>query len=117
MLTMKDVAEKAGVSISTVSLVLSGRDEGRVRPERGAMIRQIAEELGYLPDLMARGLKTRRSHTIGFLSDHVASFPFAGQMLAGAQQVAYEAGYLLLLIDTAGNAEMEPEAVRSFVQR
>jgi LacI family transcriptional regulator len=73
MLTLRDVAAKAGVSASTVSLVLNGLDEGRIRPALSAHVRQVADELGYVPDLMARGLRTRRTHTIGLLSDQAAA--------------------------------------------
>ena len=117
MLTLRDVATKAGVSASTVSLVLNGLDEGRIRPALSAHVRQVADELGYVPDLMARGLRTRRTHTIGLLSDQVASAPFASSMLGGAERVAQSEGFLLLLIDTDGDASRERGAVRSLVQR
>ncbi|MEV0733597.1 LacI family DNA-binding transcriptional regulator [Polymorphospora sp. NPDC050346] len=117
MATQKDVASRAGVSVATVSMVLAGRDAGRVTPSVGAAVRRAAEELGYVPNLVARGLKTRRTHTIGLLSDAVASTPFAGQMLAGAQQEAWSSGYLLLTIDTGGNHELDAPAVRALTQR
>ena len=117
MLTLRDVAAKAGVSASTVSLVLNGLDEGRIRPALSAHVRQVADELGYVPDLMARGLRTRRTHTIGLLSDQVASAPFASSMLGGAERVAQSESFLLLLIDTDGDAGQERVAVRSLVQR
>ncbi|WP_368233435.1 LacI family DNA-binding transcriptional regulator, partial [Bifidobacterium pseudocatenulatum] len=47
MTTMKEIAEAAGVSISTVSLVLNGRDEGRVKAPLAALVREKADELGY----------------------------------------------------------------------
>jgi LacI family transcriptional regulator len=117
MLTLKDIAGHVGVSASTVSLVLNGRDVGRVKSEVAERIRAVADEMGYVPNLLARGLKTRQTHTIGLLSDRVASIPFAGPMLAGAQTAAWAEGFLLLLIDTAGNAELEGPAVKSLLQR
>ena len=48
MTTMKEIAEQTGVSISTVSLVLNGRDEGRVNPTLASLVRNKATELGYL---------------------------------------------------------------------
>ncbi|NEM92294.1 LacI family DNA-binding transcriptional regulator [Galbitalea soli] len=117
MTTLKDVGRRAGVSASTVSLVLNGRDAGRVQPSISARVRLAARELGYAPNLVARSLRTNQSHTIGLLSDQVASTPFAGQMLQGAQQTAWEAGYLLLLIDTAGNADLEKPAIQALAQR
>ncbi|MER6614116.1 LacI family DNA-binding transcriptional regulator [Streptomyces xantholiticus] len=117
MVTLKDVADRAGVSVSTVSLVINGREAGRVKPAVGRRVRQAAEELGYAPNLQARSLRTRQTNTIGLISDMVASTPFAGRMLAGAQDAARQAGYLLLLIDTGGHAEMEQSAVQTLAQR
>ncbi|MGI5291765.1 LacI family DNA-binding transcriptional regulator [Nonomuraea polychroma] len=117
MATLKDVATRAGVSVSTVSLVMNGRDAGRVKPAIGERVRRAAAELGYAPNLLARSLRTRQTNTIGLLSDMVASTPFAGRMLKGAQEAAWEQGCLLLLIDTGGHAEMEQSAVQALVQR
>lgn len=117
MLTMKDVAERVGVSVSTVSLVLSGRDRGRVNPKAAAQVRAAADELGYVPNLVARGLRTKQSRTLGVLADGVATIPFAGPMLAGAQETAWEAGYLLMLIDIGHNSDLEAPAVRALLQR
>jgi LacI family transcriptional regulator len=117
MLTMRNIAEHVGVSVSTVSLVMNDRDRGRVKPSIAARIRSVADELGYVPNQLARSLKTRQSHTIGLLSDEVATAPFGAKMVAGAQQAAWEAGYLLLLIDVARHAEMEAPAVQSLLQR
>ncbi|MBN6052631.1 LacI family DNA-binding transcriptional regulator, partial [Nonomuraea sp. RK-328] len=115
--TLKDVATRAGVSVSTASLVMNGREAGRVKAVIGERVRQAAAELGYAPNLLARSLRTRQTNTIGLLSDMVASTSFAGRMLKGAQEAAWEQGCLLLLIDTGGNAEMEQSAVRTLVQR
>ncbi|MFZ6993166.1 LacI family DNA-binding transcriptional regulator [Curtobacterium sp. RRHDQ66] len=117
MLTMKDVATRAGVSISTVSLVLSGRHKGRVRDSVVDHVRDVADTLGYVPDLMARGLRTRQTHTIGLISDRVASIPFAGQMIGGAQHVAIDEKYLILMVDTDGDQRVVREALTMLLQR
>ena len=57
MVTMKEVAEAAGVSIATVSRVLNGKDRGRIKPEIAREIKRIAKDLGYRPNLVARNLK------------------------------------------------------------
>lgn len=114
---MKDVAREAGVSVSTVSLVLSGRGDGRISPVVATRVRAAAAMMQYVPNLLAKGLRTRQTHTIGLLSDSVASTPFAGTMLAAAQREAWESGYLLLLIDTAGSPEMEAPAAQALMQR
>lgn len=117
MLTMKDVALHVGVSVSAVSLVLSGRGAGRVNAETAARIQAVADELGYVPNHLARSLKTKQSRTIGVVSDQVATVPFSGQMLAGAQQAAWDAGFMLMLIDTYGNEAVQTPAVQSLLQR
>ncbi|WP_144710362.1 LacI family DNA-binding transcriptional regulator [Curtobacterium pusillum] len=117
MLTMKDVATRAGVSVSTVSLVLSGRHQGRVRDSVVEHVRDVADTLGYVPDLMARGLRTRQTHTIGLISDRVASIPFAGQMIGGAQRVAIDEKYLILLVDTDGEQSVVRDALTMLLQR
>jgi LacI family transcriptional regulator len=117
VITMKDVARAAGVSVSTVSLVLSGRGSGRITAEVADRVRAAAAELQYAPNLLARGLRTRQTHTIGLLSDSVASTPYAGMMLGAAQQEAWASGYLLLLIDTAGTPELEEPATQALLQR
>ena len=53
MVTMKQIANRAGVSISTVSLVLNNRDIGRVSPDVAERVRDIAAELGYLTNRLA----------------------------------------------------------------
>ncbi|MFE2746266.1 LacI family DNA-binding transcriptional regulator [Streptomyces scopuliridis] len=113
---MRDIATRCGVSISAVSLVLNDQHDGRMSVDTAERIRQATEELGYLPNLAARGLRTRQTRTLGLLSD-VASVPFSGQMLAGAQSTAWREGYVLLLVDMAGNPDMEGLAVRSLLQR
>ena len=88
MVTMKQIANRAGVSISTASLVLNNRDIGRVSPDVAERVRDIAAELGYLTNRLTSGLRTSSTRTIGFLSDEVATTPFAGRMIEGAQDAA-----------------------------
>ena len=117
MLTLKDLAAAVGVSPSAVSLVLNDRHAGRVNAETALRIRRTAEEMGYVPNLLARGLKTRRTHTLGLISHGVASVPFAGRMLEGVQTAAWEGGYLAMLIDTTNRSELADLAAKSLLQR
>lgn len=117
MITLKDLAAAVGVSPSAVSLVLNDRHEGRVNAQTAARIRAAAEDMGYIPNQLARGLKTKRTHTIGILSDRVASVPFAGRMLEGVQTVAWEAGYLAMIIDTTNRPELVEQSSRALLQR
>lgn len=105
-----DVAKAAGVSSATVSLVLNGA-ESRISDETKERVRRVAEEVGYSPNPIARSLRTRVTGTIGLVSDRIATTPFAGQMLAGAQEVARENGRLVILVDTDGHPEIESDAI------
>ena len=69
MTTMKEIAEQTGVSISTVSLVLNGRDEGRVNPTLASLVRNKATELGYKINPLARSLRTNKTRILGFISE------------------------------------------------
>ncbi len=109
---LSDVAAAAGVSISTVSLVLNGR-VARISSQTQDRVREAAASVGYTPNSVARGLRTQRTRTIGLISDRIATTPFAGRMLAGAQDVAREHGHLLFLVNTDGDADVEAEAVRA----
>lgn len=115
--TLKNVAEAAGVSAATASIVLNGRAEGRVSEEVANRVFAKAKELNYRPNLTARSLRTQESKTIGLISDQIATTPFAGQMLAGAQDVAWRNGWLLLLINTEDDKNFEDAATKALIQR
>ena len=109
MTTMKEISQIAGVSISTVSLVLNNRDSGRIKPAIAEKIRKIAKDLGYSPNLMARGLRTSQTHILGFLSEEVATTPYAGLMILGAQDAASKYGYVIMTVSTDGASNEETE--------
>ena len=98
--TSTDIAKATGVSRSAVSLVLNGRGDGMVDAGKQARIRAVARELGYVPNASAVNLRRQRTATIGLVTDAIASAPFAGPLLSAASDVALEAGYMILTIDT-----------------
>lgn len=106
---MKEIAEAAGVSISTVSLVLNGRDAGRVKAPLAALIREKADELGYTVNPLARSLRTCRTRILGFISEEVATTPYAGGIILGAQDAASTYGYMIITVSTDGKASEENE--------
>ena len=108
---MKEIAEAAGVSISTVSLVLNGRDEGRVKAPLAALVREKADELGYTVNPLARSLRTCRTRILGFISEEVATTPYAGGIILGAQDAASTYGYMIITVSTDGRASEENEMV------
>lgn len=109
--TSFDVAARAGVSRSAVSLVLNGRADGVISAENQEAVRRAASELGYRPNSVARSLRNATTHTIGVVTDSISSGPFGGAMIAGATEVASRAGYLLLTVDSHDDPAVEREAV------
>lgn len=92
--TIDDVAEQAGVSISTVSRVLNRRD--RVHPGTRARVEAVINALRYRPNALARGLALKRCQTIGLLAPNITD-PFFVEMVRGVEQAAAGAGYGLLI--------------------
>ena len=90
--TSRDVARVAGVSQSTVSLVLAGKAEGRVKPETGRAVREAATRLGYRPNLAARNLRLGRTRTVLLVVPTLTS-PVFGAVYTGAARVAAERGF------------------------
>jgi LacI family transcriptional regulator, galactose operon repressor len=115
--TIRDVAEHAGVSPSTVSVVLNETDGARVAPDTRRRIVESARLLGYSADPTARALRTQRTYTVGFVSDVIATTPYAGRLIQGAQDAAWRQGMLMLLLNTGGDLEHEREAIRTLVHR
>ncbi|MEZ4657164.1 MAG: LacI family DNA-binding transcriptional regulator [Caldilineaceae bacterium] len=115
--SMKDVAKLAGVSQTTVSFVLNNVESANISAETQERVLAAIEELSYRPNAMARQLRFNRTHTIGFISDVVATTPFAGRIIQGAQDVAWEQGYLLLVVNTGGNQEVKQAAVETLLER
>ncbi len=106
MITVKHVAQAAGVSPGTVSNALTGKRP--VSPKTRSRIFQAIEELGYKPNLLARSLVNRRSHTIAIVTSEVEQFGPA-RILSGIDEQAEELGYSLLLTLMRNPAEEDVE--------
>lgn len=94
-ITIKDVAEKAGVSTKTVSRVMNG--EAHVRPGLRDTVMRVVEELGYRPNAFARSLSSARSYLIGMLLDDPAWSGYAAGMQRGALMRCREKHYHLVV--------------------
>lgn len=112
--SIKDIAEAAGVSPSTVSRAL--HDHPRISEETATRVRQIAQEMDYSPSLPARSLVTQHTATIGIVITH-ASDPFLGRLVIGVEEAAQRHGYSVFLSSSYRDAELEREVVRSFYER
>ncbi|MFY1653860.1 LacI family DNA-binding transcriptional regulator [Solwaraspora sp. WMMB762] len=115
--TLADVARRAGLSKTAASMVLNGREGTRLSVEAHQRVFAAAEELGYRPNVAARSLRTRKTATIAFVSDIVATTRFAGGLIRGALDAARERDHVLLITETQGDAEFERYAIEAMLDR
>lgn len=99
MITIKDVAKAAGVSISTASYALNGVD--KVSEKTREKVIKIAKELNYTPNSVARNLKTKKTELIG-LFVHDINGPFYDKLIKGIQEVVNIKGYELIVFCDSG---------------
>ena len=107
--TSIDVARAAGVSQSTVSLVFSGKGQGRVSEATQEHVRRCARELGYRPNVAAQALRLGTSRAVALLVPDITN-PFFSRVLRGAQRAAQAAGYTVALVDTANDRRWEEQS-------
>ncbi len=112
--TSVDVARHAGVSQSTVSLVLSGKGRGRISARTEALVRAAAAELGYRPNAAARTLRTGVARSVGLVVPDITN-PFFGPMLRGAQAEAMKAGYTVMLVDIGEDRTWEARSIEALL--
>ena len=106
--TSRDVARLAGVSQATVSYVLTGK--GSISPATRENVLRVAESIGYRPNLAARSMRTRRSGRLAVITGVVAA-DNQMRMLAGASQVANDAGYAIETSSVDGSVADRTERV------
>jgi LacI family transcriptional regulator len=109
--TMIEVARHAGVSQTTVSFVLNNAETPNIPDETRKRVLASIAELGYRPNVMAQGLRMKRSGVFGFITDSIAISPHAGKIFEGAQDVAWENGKILMLVNTKSNPDLEATAI------
>src|SRR5688500_6199178 len=105
--TMQDVANHAGVSRTTVPFVMNHVQTSSIPEETRERVWDAVRELDYRPNAVAQNLRTRRTNVIGFLTDEIASTPYAFRVVEGAQAAAWEAGKLLMIVNTGRNTQIK----------
>lgn len=107
--TIRDVAQCAGVSNNTVSRVLNDRPD--VSPVTRARVRQVMEELGYRPNSLARSLLRHESRTVGLVVTDCTN-PNTARQIRAVQQTMAADGYAVMVFDTQEDAERQNAALR-----
>jgi DNA-binding LacI/PurR family transcriptional regulator len=104
--TLKDIAERAGVTAATVSMVINNKPN--ISELTREKVLKIARELNYYPNAIARGLATRKSNAIGVIVPNLAS-SFVVRILQGIKSTNHDSEYTVQLFDTIGQRETETQ--------
>ena len=112
--TIRDVAERAGVSTATVSRVLAG--VGNPKADTAAAVMRAAEELGYRPSGVARSLRMKRTQTLGLIVTDIQN-PFFPELVQAADQAARDRGYSIILGSAAYDEHRVVEYLELMVDR
>jgi LacI family transcriptional regulator len=113
--TLSDVARRAGVSVATASKALNARDE--VAASTRLRVLQAADELSFQPNVLARGLVSGNTRTIGVLTDELAAARFTIPILVGAENALGNEQMSVLLCDARGDAIRRRHYIRTLLAR
>jgi LacI family transcriptional regulator, galactose operon repressor len=114
--TMRDVARTAGVHPGTVSRVLNPRTRPLVNPVTADRVERVARDLGYSLNPLARGLKTRRTFSVGVLIPDLTN-PLFPPIIRGMEEVLDAAGYTTLVASTDGDPARERQRLETLIAR
>jgi LacI family transcriptional regulator len=111
LITLNDIARKAGVSVTTVSRVLNKKSKKyRIAETTENRVLAVARELNYLPNQLARGLRLKKTQTIGLIVPDISN-PFFAHVTRMIQKYAQDAGYSLIVCNTDESLESEIQQV------
>ena len=114
MVRLKDIADRAGVSVMTVSKVM--RDAPDISVATKLRVRQLADEMGYTPDSLAQGLRSRKTRLFGLVIP-AATDPIYARIVMAIEEQSFESGYELLIAHSLKNAEREEQIIRRMLSR
>jgi LacI family transcriptional regulator len=106
--TLKDIAREAKVSVTAVSRALL--DKSDIGDETKNRIKKVAEQLGYRPNALARGLRKKQTRSIGLIVSDISN-PFFAILARGVQDIAAKAGYHVVICNTDENLKKEIASV------
>jgi LacI family transcriptional regulator len=114
MTTIRDVAKRAGVSVSTVSRVIL--DQPEVRSSTRQQVLDAIEALDFHPSAIARSMIARRTMTIGVVISDISN-PFYPELIKGVEDASNEAGYTVILVSSADSVERHARVVETLRER
>ncbi|MGH3510338.1 MAG: LacI family DNA-binding transcriptional regulator [Nocardioidaceae bacterium] len=113
---LTDVAKEAGVHAGTASRALNPATRSGVSKRTVRRVEQAAARLGYIPNSLARGLRTSRSYVVALVIPDITN-PLFPPIVRGAEQVLSSAGFTLVLTDTNNDPEVERSQIASMLAR
>lgn len=112
--SMREVAERAGVAMSSVSRVIS--DHPDVSPAMRAKVLAAIDELGYQPDLLAQSMRRGETRSVGFVVGDISN-PLLAEIALGAETTLRDGRYSMLLTNSENDPELDRDHIRLFQQR
>lgn len=113
-ITLRQVADHAGVSVTTVSNVIRGWPH--IADATRARVQQVIEELGYVPHPIAQGLRTGRTQVVALIVPDLAKPHFAS-MVSTIERIAREQGYNILVFNSHDDERIEDQCIHEAIQR
>ncbi|RLE11988.1 LacI family transcriptional regulator [Candidatus Aerophobetes bacterium] len=114
VISIDDIAKRAGVAKSTVSRILSGK--GQFSEKTRSKVLRIAKKLNYKPNPIAKSLRSRTTKAIGLMLPNV-TYPFYPEVIRGVEDVAFKNGYIVILCDTNESKKKESMYFEIFENR
>lgn len=111
---MREVAQRAGVAMSSVSRVLSGHPD--VSPAMSEKVMRAVEELDYQPDILAQSLRRRETLSVGFVVGDISN-PLIAEIVTGVESTLHTNGYSMLLTNSLGDPQLEAAHISLLSQR
>ncbi len=115
--TLKDIAERSGVSISTVTRVLNDKArQYRISDETSQLVEKTARKLKYRPNQLARGLRLKKTQTLGLLAPDISN-PFFAYITRRIQNIAAEHNYSIVICNTNEDQDIEIEQTQLLLSK
>ncbi len=116
-ITLEIIADQIGLSCTTVSRVLTGQSKKyRISEKTTELVQHTARELGYIPDELARGLRTRRTNTMGLVIPDISN-PFFSTIARNIEIQARKVGNSIILADSQEDTQLEIDSIRLLQSR